>query len=374
LHQVVVTQEPTTHSVVVTQEPATHSVSETQEPAIDVIQEPTIAETQEPTAEFIPEIQESDALGVATIVVTQEPTTHSIAITQEPTTHSVAVKQEPSIDVTQEPTTAETQEPTANFIPEIQESHSQGVATLFSLYQVAKTQESTTDFVVVPQEPTTEVVTVTQKLVTPLDTPMIDQQPEPTMASLLQENEFLRSELEAYKNELVMEKESYDREFNLYTLARVAAMAEKNTKDDQYREYVCNQCGDIYDQVGYKVVQIPMLGAFPAPTNFTVKKEERPIVTQEPVGPSKIPKRKANLQEPWPTTTIKSEAPVFISKAVQTLPIDESAPPGKISIPTFVEQATQTLSQPTTCDAETQTQPWNEKVIMNKWKKESAIT
>ena len=53
---------------------------------------------------------------------------------------------------------------------------------------------------------------------------MTDQQPEPTMASLLQENEFLRSELEAYKQELVMAKEDYDRELNLYTLARVAAM------------------------------------------------------------------------------------------------------------------------------------------------------
>ena len=138
-------------------------------------------------------------------------------------------------------------------------------------------------------------MTITQKPVTPLDTPMIDQQPEPTMASLLQKNEFLRSELEAYKQELVMAKEAYDRELNLYTLAHVAAMAEKNTKYDQYKEYMCSQCGDIYDQTGCKVVQIPMLGASSAPTNFAVKKEERPTVTQEPVGPSKIPKRKVSL-------------------------------------------------------------------------------
>jgi hypothetical protein len=103
---------------------------------------------------------------------------------------------------------------------------------------------------------------------------------------------------------------------------------------------MCSQCGDIYDQAGYKVVQIPMPRASPAPTTFTVKKEEHPTVTQEPVGPSKIPKSKANLQEPRPTATVKSEAHVFISKVVQTLPIDESSPPGKISTPTFVEQAT----------------------------------
>jgi hypothetical protein len=123
---------------------------------------------------------------------------------------------------------------------------------------------------------------------------------------------------------------------------------------------MCSQCGDIYDQAGYKVIQIPMPRASPAPTTFAVKKEERPTVTQEQVGPSKIPKSKANLQEPWPTANVKSKAPVFISKVVQTLPIDEFSPLGKISTPTFVEQTTQTLPQPTTCDAETQTQPCNE--------------
>jgi hypothetical protein len=160
------------HQVVVTQEPTTHLVAETQEPTIAVTQEPATAETQEPTTDFIPEIQESDTQGAATVVVTQEPTTHS---------------------------TVETQEPTADFIPEVQESYAQGVETLFSFHQVAETQESPVDFVAAPQEPTTEAMTVTQKPVTPLDTPMTDQQPKPTMASLLQENEFLRLELEAYK-------------------------------------------------------------------------------------------------------------------------------------------------------------------------------
>ena len=152
------------------------------------------------------------------------------------------------------------------------------------------------------------------------------------MASLLQENEFLRSKLEAYKQELVMAKEAYDKELNLYTLAHVAAMAEKNTKDDQCREYMCSQCGNIYYQAGYKVVQIPMTGASSAPTTFVVKEEEHPIVTQEPVGPSKIQKN-----EPWPTTTATFEAPVFINKAVQTLPIDESTPPIKINTHTLME-------------------------------------
>jgi hypothetical protein len=49
------------HQVAETQEPATRLVVETQEPAIVVTQEPATTETQEPTANFIPEIQESDA-------------------------------------------------------------------------------------------------------------------------------------------------------------------------------------------------------------------------------------------------------------------------------------------------------------------------
>jgi len=63
-----------------------------------------------------------------------------------------------------------------------------------------------------------------------------------------------------------------------------------------------------------------MPGASPAPTNFAVK-EENPIVTQELAGPSKI------KNEPWPTIIPKYEAPVFVNKTVQTLPIDESSPP-----------------------------------------------
>jgi hypothetical protein len=100
------------HQVAVTQEPATHSVAKTQEPTIVVTQEPATSETREPTPDFIPKIQESNAQGVATLVVTQEPTTHSVAKTQEP-----------AIVVTQEPDTVEKQEPIVDFIPEVQESH-----------------------------------------------------------------------------------------------------------------------------------------------------------------------------------------------------------------------------------------------------------
>jgi type IV secretory pathway TraG/TraD family ATPase VirD4 len=190
------TQEPTTHSVDETQEPTTHSVAETQEPATH-----QVVETQELATHLVAE--------------TQELATHSVAETQEP---AIAVTQEPTIAVTQEPATAETQEPTVDIVTETQESYAQGAATLLLLHQEAETQESVVDHVATPKEPASAVVTTTQEPVTP--------QPEPKMASVLQENEFLRSELEAYKQEIAMAKEAYEKELKLYTLSHVATMIE----------------------------------------------------------------------------------------------------------------------------------------------------
>ena len=180
-----------------------------------------------------------------------------------------------------------------------------------------------------------------------------------------------------------MVKEAYEKELKLYTLARIATMIEENTTENQCREYMCSQCGDIYYQACYKVIQIPMPGAPPTPSTFAVKEEE-PVVTQEPaiavtqepttaetqepVGPSKI------KTESWPATNVKSKTPAFVNKSIQTLPIDEFSPPSQINTHTFVEQATQTLPQPITCDVETKTQPWDEQAIMEKWKNESVVT
>ena len=133
-----------------------------------------------------------------------------------------------------------------------------------------------------------------------------------------------------------MAKEAYEKERNLHTLARIATMSEETTTESPCKEYMCSQCGDIYYQAGYKITQIPIPGAPPAPSTFVVK-EEHPVVTQEPVGPSKI------KNEPWPATNVKFETPTFVNKFVQTLPIDESTPHSEINTHTLVEQATQTL-------------------------------
>ena len=144
-----------------------------------------------------------------------------------------------------------------------------------------------------------------------------------------------------------MAREAYDKELNLYTLAHTASMAEKNTEKDQYKEYMCNQCGNTYHQVGYKIVEIPLPGASPT-SKYSAVKEEHPTITQELVGPSNISEKEANSQVPRPTVIVKTKAPVFIS--------------------------TPTIPHPTTCNAETQIGPWNEQQIMNKWKKEYAIS
>jgi len=214
-------------------------------------------------------------------------------------------------------------------------------------------------------------VTATQEPVT--------SQPEPTMASILEENEFLKSELEAYKQELARAKEAYEKELNLYTLARTTTMSE-GTTESLCKEYMCCQCGDIYYQAGYKVIQVPVSRAPPTPSTFVVKKEELVVtqelsiaVTQEPATfetqePAQPPKIKT---EPCIAT---NEVPAFVNKVVQTMPMEEFTPPSQINLPTFREQSTQTLPYPTTSNAETQTQLWDEQAVIQKWKKEYVET
>ena len=43
---------------------------------------------------------------------------------------------------------------------------------------------------------------------------------------------------------------------------------------------MCCQCGNVYYQAGYKIVQVPVPGAAPTPSPFEVK----PAITQEPAA------------------------------------------------------------------------------------------
>jgi hypothetical protein len=284
-----------------------------------------MAETQEPTADIEIEIQELETPGAATPF-----SSNKVAETQEPATHSVAETQEPAIAATQEPATAETQEPATDIDIEIQESEFEGAETLLSLHQEAETQASAAIPVAAPQEPANEAMTATQEPVT--------SQSEPTMADVLEENEFLKSQLEAYQQELARAKEAYEKELNLYTLDRTTTLS-KETTESLCKEYMCCQCGDIYYQAGYKVIQVPVPGATPIPSPFVAKEE--PAATQEPADPPKLKTEPATTQEPTGPPKLKTEpciatkeAPTFVNKAVQTVPMEEFTPPNQINFST----------------------------------------
>jgi hypothetical protein len=184
--------------------------------------------------------------------------------------------------------------------------------------------------------------------------------------------------LEAYQEELVRAREAYEKELNLYTLARTTNLSEE-TLESMCKEYMCCQCGDVYHQEGYKVIQVPVPRASPTPSPFEVKEE--PVVTQEPAGPSKLKIEPAATQEPAGSPRPKTEpciatreAPTVVNKAMQTIPMEEFSPPNQTNPSTSREQSTQTMPNPTTSNAETQTQLWDEHVEIQKWKKEYAET
>lgn len=135
------------------------------------------------------------------------------------------------------------------------------------------------------------------------------------MAFLQQENEFLKVEIEAYKQELTRAREAYERELNLYTLAHVASAAENSAEKEIYEEYMCSQCGDLYAWAGYKVVETPLPRPTPASTPVIIKKE-CPAVTQEPVGPSIIYEEEDKLKLLRPTLVVKIKN--VVPKSVNT--------------------------------------------------------
>jgi hypothetical protein len=326
-----------------------------------------VAETQEPATNIEVELQELETLDAA-IAVTQElatglstkevetqdaatpPSTTNMA--KRLATYSVAETQKPPTDMEideillslhQE---AETQQPSTDIDIETQELEVEGAETLLSLHQEAETQASEAIPVAAPQEPAKETMTATQEPVIPKS--------KPTMADVLQENEFLKSQLEQYQQELTRAREAYEKEFTRYALEQTTIMAERTT-ESICKEYMCCQCGNVYYQAGYKIVQVPVPGAAPTPSPFEVKTE--PAETQELEGPK--------IQKEIPTA--KTD--------VQILPTEGLTPPSQISTSTSREQFTQTLLGPTILDAETQTSHlWDEHAEIQKWKKEYAKT
>jgi hypothetical protein len=136
---------------------------------------------------------------------------------------------------------------------------------------------------------------------------------------------------------------------------------EERSTESICKEYMCCQCGNLYYQAGYKIVQVPVPGAVPTPSPF----EFKPAVTQEPAGLRKSETEPVVTQEPAGSSKIKKEAPTVVNKAVQTLPIKEITPPSQV---TSREQSTQTLPGPTTTNAQTQTSHQSGGMNMRKYK------
>jgi hypothetical protein len=371
-----------------TQEPVTHSVAETQEPAMAETQETATAETQEPAADSEIELQELETqtsfvfevaetqIATHPAAETQEPATsitveskeietpeaatqHPVAETQESTTNFGSKETETLAAATQH-SEAETQQPGTDIDIEIQELEVEGAETLLSLHQEAETQASEAIPVAAPQEPAKETMTATQEPVIPKS--------KPTMADVLQENELLKTQLETYQQELTRAREAYEIELTRYALERTTILADQTT-ESICKEYMCCECGNVYYQAGYKIVQVPVPGAAPTPSPFEIK----PAVTQEPAGLRKSKTEPAVTQEPAGFSRIKKEAPTVVNKAVQTLPIEEVTPPSQGTLSTSKEQSTQTLPGPTTANAQTQTSHrWDEYAEIQRWKKEYA--
>jgi len=125
--------------------------------------------------------------------------------------------------------------------------------------QVAATQETATTPTGDTQEP--PVVGISDQMnaekqpLPPLEPAFT--QAQPTISSLQEEIEFLKSQIQDYQEEIIRVQEAYQNEYNLHILARVASATDKS----QYNEYMCSECGELYTQAGYKIVQIPMTTA-----------------------------------------------------------------------------------------------------------------
>lgn len=117
-----------------------------------------------------------------------------------------------------------------------------------------------------------------------------------------------------------MARETYQKELNLHILAQVASAAEKSTEKDQYSEYMCSECGDLYTRAGYKIVEVSLSGASLVRSSVLVK-TEHPIVTQELAGSSRISEKET--EPPWATQVVMEQKLVpksFTNVDTQTEP------------------------------------------------------
>jgi len=119
---------------------------------------------------------------------------------------------------------------------------------------------------------------------------------------------------------------------------------------------MCNECGELYTQAGYKIVQVPMTGASSQPSPVVIKTEQ-PAVTQEPAGSSRI--AEGEIEQPAVTQEPAGSSRIAEEETKQPAVTQELAGSSRI-VEEDIEppRPTQTITeQKTFTDAYTQTEP-----------------
>jgi hypothetical protein len=186
---------------------------------------------------------------VKEVVVTQEPATQEETIPQEPASSQNLV-------VTQEPVVQEEIVPQEPVMPETA-----------ALVIVSSTQEPVTQ--------NNEDVPLAQ-LFAQIEKKIRDTE-NSRIIELRKETESLKAELDSLKRELQVARQKNLEGITLDILALTKVFMDQN------KELMCYECGNIYFQVGYKIVKVPVTGHAEEPTNLSVKIEYDLTVPQEPV-------------------------------------------------------------------------------------------
>jgi hypothetical protein len=84
---------------------------------------------------------------------------------------------------------------------------------------------------------------------------------------LRKENDHLKAQLNSLTKDLQDAQQRNSGNSTLGILSQATTVMKEN------EEHMCYQCGNIYFQAGYKIVQVPMNGQAEKPTNFSVKAE-----------------------------------------------------------------------------------------------------
>jgi regulator of replication initiation timing len=181
------------------------------------------------------------------MTVTQEPSSsQNLAVTQEPTAQEEIVPQEPVMSelvVTQEPAAQEETVPQEPVMPEL----------VVTQEPVTKNSEDNDDV------PLAQLFSQIEK--------KIQGTKNSRISELMKENDRLKAELDSLKKELQVARQRNPEESTLDILAQATVVMNEN------REHMCYECGNIYFQVGYKIVKVLVTGPAEEPTKFSVKKE-----------------------------------------------------------------------------------------------------